>query len=48
MYNLTVEQLESWGLKYHRLFVGIKIDADLFIDNKGLSDKEFFKNISNK
>ena len=47
-YKLTVDQLDSWGLKYHKLFVGSKIDADLFIDNKALSDKEFFKNISNK
>jgi hypothetical protein len=26
------------------LYVGVKIDADLFIDDKGVSDIDFFKN----
>lgn len=31
--NLTKEQLNSWGVKYHELILG-KPHADLFIDNK--------------
>ena len=42
-YDLTKNQLSKWNLKYHKLFVGIKIEADLFIDDKAISDKQFFK-----
>jgi hydroxymethylpyrimidine pyrophosphatase-like HAD family hydrolase len=42
-YEITKNQLQEWGLKYHELFVGKKIEADLFIDDKGISDIEFFK-----
>jgi hypothetical protein len=43
-YKITESQLQQWGVKYHQLFVGKKIEADLFIDDKGISDKDFFKN----
>lgn len=41
--TLTEKQLKKWCVKYHELHVGKKIDADLFIDDKGISDIEFFK-----
>ena len=28
-YDFTKNQLQSWGIKYHQLFVGKKIEADL-------------------
>ena len=43
-YEVTENQLHQWGVKYHQLFVGKKIEADLFIDDKGISDIDFFKN----
>jgi hypothetical protein len=46
--DLTKKQLESWGLKYHFLRVGVKFDADLFIDDKGTSDFSFFNSYQNK
>lgn len=42
-YEITESQLQQWGVKYHQLFVGKKIEADLFIDDKGISDIDFFK-----
>ena len=41
MYKLTKKQLDSWNVKYHQLFLG-KPSADLYIDDKGLSDDAFF------
>ena len=41
MYDFTKEQLDSWGVKYHQLFLG-KPGADLFIDDKGIPDSMFF------
>jgi len=42
-YPLTETQLEMWGVKYHTLRVGNKIYADVYIDDKGVNDKTFFK-----
>ena len=39
---ITKSQLKKWGVQYHQLRVGIKIYADFYIDDKGISDKEFF------
>ena len=39
----TLNQLKSWGLKFHTLRTGTKIAADVFIDDKGISDLNFFK-----
>jgi hypothetical protein len=41
-FDLTESQLKKWGVKYHKLFVGKKIEADIFIDDKAVSDKDFF------
>ena len=44
-YELTRNQLKSWGVKYHNLIVGEKPVYDLFIDDKAKSDIEFFKSV---
>lgn len=41
--ELTKKQLDEWGVKYHELRVGIKLQADIFIDDKGINDVNFFK-----
>ena len=41
LYELTKRQLDSWGVKHHRLFLG-KPNADLFVDDKGIKDTNFF------
>ena len=41
LYEFTKRQLDSWGLKYHRLFLG-KPASDYYIDDKGIADKDFF------
>lgn len=42
-YSLTESQLQSWGVKYHMLFLG-KPAGDIYIDDKAITDKEFFDN----
>lgn len=40
---LTEKQLGEWGVKYHELRVGTKVAADIYIDDKGINEKDFFK-----
>ena len=40
-YELTSQQLKSWGVKYHKLFLG-KPAGDVYIDDKGMNDENFF------
>ena len=40
-YDFTWKQLESWGCKFHDLFLG-KPAADLYIDDRGINDHDFF------
>ena len=40
-YNLTKNQLDYWGVKYHALFLG-KPYGDIYVDDKGMKDDEFF------
>ena len=42
-YEFTKKQLDNWGVKYHALFLG-KPQGDLYIDDKGISDEQFFGN----
>lgn len=42
-YSLTYNQLNDWGLKFHKLIMG-KPSGDLYVDDKGLKDEEFFGN----
>jgi hypothetical protein len=41
--DLTVNQLDDWGVKYHHLFM-LKPSSDFYIDDKGINDEEFFRN----
>jgi len=43
-YDYTVQQLETWGVKYHSLFLG-KPSGDVYVDDKGVKDAEFFEKI---
>jgi hypothetical protein len=40
--ELTSNQLDEWGVDYHRLFMG-KPAGDLYIDDKAIKDEEFFR-----
>tara|TARA_B100001250_G_C19711122_1_gene749231 strand:- start:544 stop:864 length:321 start_codon:yes stop_codon:yes gene_type:complete len=41
-YEMTLHQLQAWGVKFHELFLG-KPSGDIYIDDKGISDEQFFK-----
>ena len=41
--DLTKKQLQEWGVNYHELFMG-KPAGDLYIDDKGIKDEDFFSN----
>lgn len=41
-YEFTIKQLNDWGVKYHALYVGIKPAANVYVDDKSVSDIEFF------
>ena len=41
-FEMTENQLNQWNVKYHQLFVGKKIEADLFIDDKNINSNDFF------
>lgn len=43
--KLTRKQLETWGIPYHELRVGIKPPADIYIDDKSVPAYVFEKNI---
>ena len=40
---ITESQLDRWGCKYHQLILG-KPSADVYIDDKGINDNDFFGN----
>ena len=40
-YHQTEKQLNSWGVKFHDLFLG-KPAGDFYIDDKGTRDEDFF------
>ena len=42
-YNMTKAQLSDWGVKYHTLFMG-KPAGDIYVDDKGIRDEDFFRN----
>lgn len=42
--GLTEEQLSEWNVMHHRLILG-KPFADFYIDDKGISDSDFFNKI---
>ena len=42
LYDFTKQQLVSWGVKHHALFLG-KAAGDIYVDDKGCKDKDFFQ-----
>lgn len=40
--ELTVSQLEKWGVKYNEVRVGKKLNYNIVIDDKAMNDKDFF------
>ena len=43
LFDITQNQLKSWGCKYNDLILG-KPHADYFIDDKGINSNDFFRN----
>lgn len=41
--DLTTKQLKSWGLKYNKLLMNIKPNADIFVDDKALNIEDYRK-----
>lgn len=39
---LTLDQIRWFGVKHHKLIMG-KPHADIYVDDKGISDLEFFR-----
>lgn len=44
-YQKTKDQLDDWGVKYHQLFVGKKINADIFVDDKAINAADWRKSL---
>ena len=42
-YEFTFKQLNKWNVKFHQLRCGIKIHADIYVDDKGIQDQIFFE-----
>ncbi len=40
-YEMTVNQLDEWGVRYHQLFLG-KPAGDIYVDDKAMRDIDFF------
>ena len=40
-YSLTYDQLNNWGVKFHKLIMG-KPSGDLYVDDKGVFADDFF------
>lgn len=47
-YDLTESQLRTWGVKHHKLLMGVKPHAHIFIDDKGISIDDWKKQIPEK
>ncbi len=45
--SFTKDQLASWGVRYHMLFLG-KPSGDLYVDDKGVNDSDFFESVKSK
>lgn len=39
--KFTQDQLQTWGVKYHKLFLG-KPAGNIYVDDRGISDLDFF------
>ena len=40
--DLTFQQLNAWNVRFHKLYMK-KPFADLYIDDKGIGDQDFFR-----
>ena len=40
--ELTLRQLNDWCVRYHALFLG-KPSGDIYVDDKGVTDTDFFQ-----
>jgi hypothetical protein len=40
--EITKKQLDEWGVKYHKLRVGVKLNFDFLIDDKAITIENFF------
>ncbi len=45
-FYFTLNQLKTWGLKFHHIRTNVKFYADFYIDDKAVNDKEFFNGIN--
>jgi hypothetical protein len=45
LYELTVKQMNDFGVKHHQIIMG-KPDVDLFVDDKAISVEEWDKQIT--
>ena len=43
-FDLTRTQLKRWGLRFHELILG-KPAADIYVDDRGISDSDFFQEV---
>ena len=43
LFKFTEDQLNTWGAKHHRLFLG-KPAGNVYIDDRGMKDEDFFGN----
>tara|TARA_B100001564_G_C20547267_1_gene627230 strand:+ start:464 stop:769 length:306 start_codon:yes stop_codon:yes gene_type:complete len=41
-YEITKNQLDTWGVKYHQLRTGEKPSANFYIDDKAIKADDFF------
>lgn len=35
-------QLKRWGVKYHKVRAGVKLFANVYVDDSGVNDRDFF------
>jgi len=42
-FDFTTKQLQLWGILYHAVRVGLKAEADIFVDDKAINHNDFFK-----
>lgn len=46
-YYQTKNQLQEWGVEYNELVLG-KLSGDIWVDDRGINDKDFFEKYHNK
>ena len=40
--DVTTKQLKEWGIKYNQVRGGVKIPADIYVDDRGVNADNFF------